>query len=181
MIFVLVANTFGLNLLTDFIVNQIGLNPSDHLPVSVNFMLHQMIDYNIRKITSSDILTTAGETKLARPKRINSIVVDWNGYKVTATLELSRLENDVVLLQENPSLKSLDYIIDKMSSILHNTATTFTPNQITEANYPISDHSNEFITNANTAQSNYLRNISEFNVWDSMRLTAVTNISKKPF
>ena len=77
---IILANKSGLCSLTSFKLHEIGWNPSDHVPVSIDCDL-SIDTVSAAKLASCDILSDHSLKKYSKPKKIDPKKVDWSVYK----------------------------------------------------------------------------------------------------
>ena len=77
---ILISNQSGLLKIKRFHIHQIGWNPSDHTPISVNVDL-DVTDRNLVVAASRDILYDPSSDLIRKPKKIRQEHIDWGSYE----------------------------------------------------------------------------------------------------
>ena len=170
------SNSYGLRYVKDFSIHNIGWNFSDHFPISTTVQLN-LYDATIPEIASADILTSSADEVSKRMQKIQSPLVDWEGYQVIASREIELMVEDIDILRRQPDSENLDSVVKKLTSKLYTAAKTCErkPDGIAETVNP--ELSAPMIT-ANEVLIKYSEGLCSWEEWDDVRKTAVSSISK---
>ena len=125
------TNKHGLTHIRKFMIHEIGWNPSDHCPVSVEVDL-DVTDKNLRVAASKDILFQYNNDDIRKPKKINPEGIDWAKYKTLVENEYRTYHQVIQQLQTNPKLPNLDKSVNLLSDSLYKCASTLVPRRINE-------------------------------------------------
>ena len=125
------TNKHGLTHIRKFMIHEIGWNPSDHCPVSVEVDL-DVTDKNLRVAASKDILFQYNNDDIRKPKKINPEGIDWAKYKTLVENEYRTYHQVIQQLQTNPKLTNLDKSVNLLSDSLYKCASTLVPRRINE-------------------------------------------------
>ena len=123
---ILISNQSGLLKIKRFHIHQIGWNPSDHTPISVNVDL-DVTDHNLVVAASQDILYDPSSDLIRKPKKIRQEQIDWESYKTLAEQDYQHYDDVVQQLRGDFKLKDMDTCVNKLTDSLYNIANTLIP------------------------------------------------------
>ena len=122
----ILANKHSLSFIRSFRIHDIGWNPSDHSPVSINIDL-DVTDHNIPVSASQDILYQHGCNEIRKPRKIHPDGIDWHKYKTLVENDYSSYDAAIQQLREDPKLQTLDKSVNLLSDSLYRCASTLAP------------------------------------------------------
>lgn len=125
----ILANKYSLTLIREFKIHEVGWNPSDHTPVSVNVDL-DVTDKNLPVAVSHDILYQHNNDEIRKPKKIHPEGIDWVKYKTMVENDYNTYDRVIQQLQTEPKLQTLDKSVNMLSDSLYKCASTLVPPNI---------------------------------------------------
>ena len=121
-----IANQYSLSVIRGFKIHELGWNPSDHSPISINIDL-DVTDRNIAVSASQDILYQQNSNKIRKPKKIPSEGIDWHKYKTLVENDYKNYDTAIQQLHIEPKLQTLDKSVNMLSDSLYRCASTLAP------------------------------------------------------
>ena len=172
-----VTNEAGLCAVEGFFIHKIGWNFSDHLPVSVTVNL-KLYDSSIPVSASADLLSDASKDANKRQRKVNSVHVDWDGYRVIATNELERMREKIEHLMVQPSSDNLNRVVEGISDRLYKTVKTC-ESEVELQDDPREPTINPSMEVANMRLIEYSSGLCSWEEWNDARKGAVKDINNK--
>ena len=167
------ANKHSLPLIREFRIHQVGWNPSDHTPVSVNIDL-DVTDHNLPLAASHDILYQYSCNEIRKPRKIHPDGIDWGKYKTLIENDYKNYDHVIQQLRNEPKLQNLDNGVNLLSDSLYNCASTLVPrNSNTTSDEREEVISDPLIDMANKAHDKWKRGECSAAVKDTIREEAV--------
>ena len=123
---IVLANKYTLSVIRSFRIHEVGWNPSDHSPVSINIDL-DVTDRNIPVAASLDILYQHGADELKKPKKIHPEGIDWQKYRTLVENDFKNYDQQLQKLKDDQKLQTLDKSVNLLSDSLYKCASTLTP------------------------------------------------------
>ena len=120
------ANKYSLSAIRRFKIHDVGWNPSDHSPVSIDIDL-DVTDRNIPVAASLDILYQHGANELKKPMKIQPEGIDWLKYKTLVENDYMCYDQQIQKLRNDHNLQSLDKGVNLLSDSLYKCASTLNP------------------------------------------------------
>ena len=171
---IILANKCGLNSVKNFLLHEIGWNPSDHTPVSLECDLSIDVD-SVGKLASLDILTDHSLKEFSKPKKIDPKMVDWDVYKEVVNNDFKFYEQKIENLSEHSSLHNLDEAVASLSKSLYKAASTSTKQHHTNRDEEMIQKGEVFKL-ADQAWKLYREGCGDIESWESARKDAIDHL-----
>ena len=114
---IILSNKSGLQSLEHFTLENIGWNPSDHVPISIVCKL-SFKKRSIGKLASADILSDLAVNVYRKPRKIDPRRVNWNSYNEIVETDFNTYAEKIETLSNDPSLHNLDDAVTSISKSL---------------------------------------------------------------
>ena len=172
----ILTNKFGLSSVKNFTIHNVGWNPSDHTPVSVNVEL-DITNKNLAVLASNDIMYVQDTDAIKKPKKIQHERIDWTKYNTMVENDYyAAYDNEIQKLKYDTKLETLDLCMDTMSDSLYNCASTLTPQLSVNVDEDIS--SDPLIDLAIRTHSEWMRGECSTDVKDAMQNEVVEHLKR---
>ncbi len=174
---IIVSNASGIRSVTRLSIHEVGWNPSDHTPVSVECRL-DVTDHNLAAATSFDILSQPHCNTLSKAKKIQHEKVNWDTYKVLTEYDYRTYDNEIIKLSINQNLENLDAAVNSLSDSLYNTAHILVPpkNKVDDISTVCIE--DPLITEANRVHKQWLRGEKSDEEYDSVHQEVITHLKQ---
>ena len=157
----------------EFKIHDIIWNPSDHTPISITLKLN-MLNSDYTKCASADILTERFNDQLLKPKKIVTSDVNWDGFQRLVESDSYSYQDKVDNLKSDPSLESLDSLVNQLSKSVYNAASVNSscPTDVdTKSDNDILHTMEDFLSNHHVGDDNAIE-------WQRVRDEAVEHLRK---
>ena len=171
----ILVNEHGLCCIQRFRIHQIGWNPSDHTPVSIDLDL-DVTDVHLAVAASHDILYDQSSDLVKKPRKIQQNVIDWERYKSLAESDYQHYENVIQQLGAQAKLQDIDACVNKLTDSLYNCATILTPQHIAENDAHSESTADPLIEMANQVHSKWRRGECDSSIRDTVHEEVIEHL-----